>query len=168
MDKRLVSGSYKAVKIDNTVTLYGSTQVRCIDWTVKFEQTADRVSPPIHEFYLHTGPNCLEIPGELKDSVGLQIPEDENWDHLIVKDASGEQTVPIVDAGSILISDEVIWVAGGDQCKVIAEVGTEYEECQVIPANFGFIGTHRVVFGPDTLEACTLWQYSNCSAGTKI
>lgn len=45
---------------------------------------------------------------------------------------------------------------------VIAEVETEYENCQVIEAGANFAATHRKVFGPDSREACERWKQQNC------
>jgi hypothetical protein len=45
---------------------------------------------------------------------------------------------------------------------VAARVGTNYEDCIVAPEDAMIVGTHRVVYGPDTEEKCEEWKRRNC------
>ena len=46
---------------------------------------------------------------------------------------------------------------------VAAEVETEYRGCIVAPEDAMIMATHRIVFGPDTKEACERWKRENCN-----
>lgn len=46
---------------------------------------------------------------------------------------------------------------------VAAEVDTKYKGCIVAPEGAMIMATHRIVFGPDTEEACKNWKKENCS-----
>ena len=45
---------------------------------------------------------------------------------------------------------------------VAAAVDTEYEDCIVAPEDAMIMATHRIVFGPDTEDACERWKRENC------
>ena len=45
---------------------------------------------------------------------------------------------------------------------VAARVGTNYQDCIVVPEDSIMIATHRVVYGPDTKENCERWKRSHC------
>ena len=45
---------------------------------------------------------------------------------------------------------------------VAARVDTNYEDCMVVPEGSMIVGTHRVVYGPDTKEKCERWKRSHC------
>ena len=45
---------------------------------------------------------------------------------------------------------------------VAARVDTKYEDCMVVEEGSIIIGTHRVVYGPDTKEKCEQWKRSHC------
>ncbi len=163
MTKQLITGKYSAIRVNGEVTLYGSSQVRCRGWEVAFEQTPDRVQPPIHEFYLNMKENCYEIPAVVTAEVTLASEEAANWTYLLIRDASGDVQVPIADA-TIVYDPEVIWPASEfpTQYVVIAQVLTRFENCMVIPADSFFVATHQKVFGPDTFDECVRWQATKC------
>ena len=48
------------------------------------------------------------------------------------------------------------------QYVVAARVETKYEDCIVVEADAMIMGTHRVVYGPDTKENCENWKRRNC------
>ncbi|WP_209833772.1 hypothetical protein [Ruegeria sp. HKCCE3926] len=162
MSKQLINGKYKAVRQGNTITLFASAQVRCVDWHVKLERTTDLVSPPIHEFFLYTKKDCLEIPGVLNDSISLQFEDSDIWESVIVRDAGGEQKVPVVNFKTIIADQNAAWVTTSENYIVIANSIDESKDCRVIPEDNFFIATHKKVYGPDTLENCTVWQFKNC------
>jgi len=45
---------------------------------------------------------------------------------------------------------------------VAARVDTKYEDCIVVEEDAMIIGTHHVVYGPDTKEKCEAWKNQNC------
>ncbi|HEY8563305.1 MAG TPA: hypothetical protein VIL74_23205 [Pyrinomonadaceae bacterium] len=45
---------------------------------------------------------------------------------------------------------------------VAARVETNHEGCIVVEEDAMIVGTHRVVYGPDTKENCENWKRRNC------
>jgi hypothetical protein len=45
---------------------------------------------------------------------------------------------------------------------VAARVETKYKDCIVVEEGAIVVGTHRVVYGPDTKEKCEQWKRRNC------
>ena len=45
---------------------------------------------------------------------------------------------------------------------VAARIGTEYEDCIVVPEDAIIIATHRKVYGPESRVLCEEWKNRNC------
>lgn len=161
---------YSAVRMSrsNLVKLRAVGVLPCFNYEAALEKRPEKIFPPMWDLVFYVADSCWKAFRFFELEATMNIAPDEG-DSIIVHDATGEVSVPIVD--QIAGAKETEVLLGGDSYCVFALLpkgDAPYSGCVVVPEGSLLPGVYYHVYGPGSRSDCDVFIHENCGADIKL
>lgn len=160
-------GKYAAVRAPRSdlIELRAIGILPCSNYIAALEKRPERVIPPQWDMVFYTADFCLKAMKPFE----LTVPMNDasgGANHVLVRDATGEVEVPIVD--EIPAERSEGFLSSADLFRVYARLPKPeqgHHGCFIVPDGTIVSAIYYTAFGPASYQECDTWMPDNCRKG---